>query len=392
MAKFAFFNVPLHAHINPTLPVAQALVAQGHEVVYYLTEKYRSAIEATGAKFFGYQSQIEQASSDFQAHSHSLTVPILMVGESNAVIPQILESVRAEQPDCIVYDPFCFSGRFIAQMLAIPAVISRVTFVAHEQTRRFFQNTVLPAEDASLFQASMEQLCTRYAIQPFDVASIFLHNEALNIVFIPRSFQIDGASFGEEYRFVGPSVGARCEPSDFPFDQLGEQPVIYITLGTVYNNSPDFFKACFAAFADQPRQVVVATGRPAEQMNLGPIPANFLVHTYVPQLEVMEHAAVFVGSGSMTSTMEAITRGVPMVHIPQAVAQEGIARRVAGLGLGITLDKETLTVESLRNAVVRILNDSTYKMRVQQMQEDARVAGGFQAAAQALQEYIQTPV
>lgn len=393
MAKFAFFNVPLHAHINPTLPVVQELVSRGDEVVYYLTDTYKGAIEATGARFYGYQSLLEQSAShaqDQQNQQRASALSMLVVDECLSVIPQVLESVRKEQPDCIVYDPMCLSGKCIAQMLGTPAVISRPIFVAHEQgRRRSFQSRGIAAEDMQHFQASMERLCALYpSVQPFDVMNIFTHKEDLNIVYIPRSFQIQGESLGNEYLFVGPSIGPRCEASNFPFEQLGRRPVIYITLGTVYNNSPDFFKTCFAAFADQPWQVVIATGRPLEQLNLGPIPANFLVRSYVPQLDVLEWTDVVINHGSMTTVMEAISRGVPMVVIPQASSQETSARRVAEVGLGIALEKTAVTAPSLLEAVTRIMSDASFHARAQQMQDEASEAGGFLAAAQALQGFI----
>lgn len=384
MAKFVFLNLPLHAHINPTLPIAQELVAQGHEVVYYLTEKYRGAIEATGATFRGYESETEP-----QLKNPAANMALLMVDECLFVMPQILESIRKEQPDCIVYDPMCLSGRFIAQLLQVPAVISRPTFVAHEQGRRFYQTKGADPRGAQLpFQASIQQLCMRYSLPPFTVMDIFTHKEPLNIVYIPRSFQVEGDSMGKEYLFVGPSIGARCESSDFPFEQLDGRPVIYCTLGTVYNNNPDFFLKCFAAFADLPVQVIIATGRPVEQLNLGPVPDNFIVRSYVPQLEVLEYVNVFAGHGSMTTVMESLSRGVPMIVIPQATSQATSARRVADLGLGILLEKETVTAESLREAVVTILNDPTYRERAHEMQEDAQLAGGYQRAAYALLEYV----
>jgi MGT family glycosyltransferase len=388
MTRFVFINPPLHAHINPNLPIVQELVARGEEVVYYLTEKYRPAIEATGATFRSYESKLEQTGYNLQHLSQSITLPILMIDESLFVMPQILESVRAERPDCIVYDPMCFSGRFIAEVLQLPAVMTRPTFVPHEQTRRFFQTSAIDPRDAQLFQSLLEQLCARYPIRSFELKDIFLHKAALNIVTMPRSFQPDGASFGSDCLFVGPSIGPRCEAADFPFDQLGQQPIIYVTLGTVYNKDPDFFKACFAAFADQPMQVVVATGRPVEEMDLGPIPGNFIVHRYVPQLEILEHAAISINHGSITTVMEAVSRGVPMVVIPHAIGQEGSARRVPDLGLGILLRKEDATAEALRDAVTRILHDPTFYTRAQAMREEAEAAGGFMAAADALQRFV----
>ncbi|MBA2286521.1 MAG: glycosyl transferase [Ktedonobacteraceae bacterium] len=384
MAKFIFLNLPLHAHINPTLPIAQELVARGDEVVYSLTEKYRPAIEATGARFHGYQSQTEQ-----HAQNPAANMALHMVDECLFVIPQLLESIRAEQPDCIVYDPMCLSGRFIAQILGIPAVISRPTFVAHEQGRRFYQSRGDDAGAAQAFQEAIQQFCTRYSLPPFNIMDIFTHKEALNIIYIPRSFQVDGAAMGPEYLFVGPSIGARCEASEFPFEQLNEQfPIVYITLGTVYNNSPTFFQECFTAFADLPVQVIIATGRPLEQLNLGPAPRNFIVRSYVPQLEVLEHVDVFAGHGSMTTIMEVISHGVPMVVIPQATSQEPSARRVASLGLGLLLEKNTVTSASLRDAVIQILRDASYRARARQMQDEARLAGGYRRAADALQDFV----
>ena len=81
MTRYAFFNIPFHAHINPTLAVVQELVARGDEVVYYLTEKYRSIIEATGATFHCYQSLLESSGSDFQEQSHPLALPMQMIDE-----------------------------------------------------------------------------------------------------------------------------------------------------------------------------------------------------------------------------------------------------------------------------------------------------------------------
>lgn len=387
MAKFVFINPPFHAHINPTLPIVQELVARGDEVVYYLTEKYRAAIEATGATFRGYRSKIEQTDYNLQHLSHSLTVPILTIDESLYVIPQILESVRLEQPDCIVYDPMCFSGRFIAEILHIPAAIIRPTFVAHEQTRLFFQTKAIDPGDTELFQSLLRDLCSHYPVRPFDLKDIFLHKAALNIVTMPRSFQPDGASFGNDCLFVGPSIGPRCETADFPFEQLGERPIIYVTLGTVFNQDPDFFKTCFAAFGDQPWQVVVATGRPLEERKLGPIPTNFLIRRYVPQLDILQRTSVCVNHGSITTVMESISRGVPMVVIPHAVGQEGSARRVAELGLGILLRKEAVTAESLRDATTRILLDPAFAVRAQQMREEASTSGGCRAATDALQHF-----
>src|SRR5947209_20451845 len=58
MAKYIFFNVPAHGHVNPTLAVVQELVRRGQKVSYYLTEEFRDVVQATGAVFQPYESKL----------------------------------------------------------------------------------------------------------------------------------------------------------------------------------------------------------------------------------------------------------------------------------------------------------------------------------------------
>jgi MGT family glycosyltransferase len=391
MAKFVFINLPFQAHINPTLPVVQELVQRGDTVIYYLTERYQQAIESTGARFQCYQSLLEQPGSDAQQESHPLALPMLMVDEARFVMGQILESVRAEEADCIVYNPLCLSGKFIAQMFTLPAVISRAFFVSHENNLRTYRFGEKDPAVEEKMQASMRQLCSLYPIQPFNIMSIFFHKEALNIVYLPRSFQPYGTSFGEEYLFVGPSTGMHCETEDFPFDQLNGAPLIYITSGTIFNTNPAFFTTCFAAFAEQPVQVVMTTGRLKEPLKLGSIPDNIIVRSYVPQFEVLQRASLCIHHGGMATIMDCIALGIPMIAIPQAANQQPMARRIAETGLGVFLEKEGVTAELLRNTTTHVLHDSQFRINLQRMQEEAKLAGGFKAAVDALQRFVAEP-
>ena len=116
-------------------------------------------------------------------------------------------------------------------------------------------------------------------------------------------------------------------------------PTLYISLGTLFNNWVEFFNMCFTAFGSQPWQVVLAIGNKIDQMTLGPIPANFLVHSYVPQLDVLQYTDIFITHGGTNSVMEALYYGVPLVVIPQVPQQIITANRVAELGLGVAIEK-----------------------------------------------------
>jgi MGT family glycosyltransferase len=123
---------------------------------------------------------------------------------------------------------------------------------------------------------------------------------------------------------------------------------------------------------------------------LGEIPANFLLAPYVPQLEVLQRASVFVTHGGMNSTMESLYYGVPMVLVPQQIEQEKTAQRSAELGLGIALDPYNLTAEALRTAVEQVQQAPSFRANVQAMQQTVRAAGGFQSAVDAITGFART--
>jgi UDP:flavonoid glycosyltransferase YjiC (YdhE family) len=72
----------------------------------------------------------------------------------------------------------------------------------------------------------------------------------LNVVTLPRAFQPDADALDERYVFVGPSISPRSDASGFPLDRLAGDPTQYVSLGTVFNANPEYFDACFDAFAD----------------------------------------------------------------------------------------------------------------------------------------------
>ncbi len=54
MLVILMINVPYSGHTNPTLPLAEALVKRGHNVVYVNSNEFKDKIKATGAKFIPY--------------------------------------------------------------------------------------------------------------------------------------------------------------------------------------------------------------------------------------------------------------------------------------------------------------------------------------------------
>ncbi|MFL6158448.1 MAG: nucleotide disphospho-sugar-binding domain-containing protein [Marmoricola sp.] len=112
-----------------------------------------------------------------------------------------------------------------------------------------------------------------------------------------------------------------------------------------------------------------------------PYPANFLVRTRLPQLQILEKADVFVTHGGMNSVQEGLYYEVPVIVVPQQIEQSINGRRIAELGAGIVLGDAPpygrVSVDQLRDALDRVLADPAYRSRAAELGAGARAAGGY---------------
>ncbi|MFD0593952.1 nucleotide disphospho-sugar-binding domain-containing protein [Catellatospora coxensis] len=160
-----------------------------------------------------------------------------------------------------------------------------------------------------------------------------------------------------------------------------------ISLGTVYNRLPGFYRTCVEALGDSPWQVVLAVGERTDPAELGPAPGNVTVAASVPQLDVLAHAAVFVTHAGMGGILEAIRAGVPMLTVPQTPEQEVNALRVAELGVGRPLDPAAST-PALRAAVEDLTSDQGVRDALTRLQTDLRTYGGAPLAADVIESSL----
>ena len=384
-------------HINPTLAFTQELVRTGNEVFYYVTPEFKTTVEATGAYFRSYESILgvflKSANSQGAATVIS-QMPALWLEECQKRLPDLLTSIKLDAPEIIVYDFMCIVGRLIAEILRVPGVKCFISYASNEHCniyRNLFAHMGNPDNTTiAVFETGIDQVCRQFDCESFSFESWLSHTEQLNIVTLPRSFQIMEETFNSQFEFVGPCIEKQSIPLDFPLEKQSHEPLIYISLGTLFNQWPEFFQMCVAAFGKKQWKVVMSCGHHSQVEALGSLPSNFIVQPYVPQIAVLEQADVFLSHGGMNSTMESLFFGVPLVIVPQAIDQQITAPRIQELGLGIHLPKEQVNIDSLVEAVELVLNDTQMKKQVSMMQSLIKASGGYKRAAELIQNFAVT--
>ncbi|MFD2797212.1 macrolide family glycosyltransferase [Promicromonospora vindobonensis] len=390
MSTIAFLNIGMHGYVNPTLPVVAELVRRGHTVIYHSSPAFAGPLEAAGAKVHLYSGPDQPALDP--------PIPLAMLGglAQTAVdlLPSVLADLRAARPDLVVHGAACPWGAVVARELGVPAASTFTTFAFNRQVPSPCRASgELLAAAAARPHLARGYLRARRALRRgYDTSGLPLIDlmnarEPLNLVFTSRSFQPGADAFGPSYRFVGASVGARPTDPAFAPDRLAG-PVLYASLGTVFDAKPALLRSFVTALAPLGRTVVLATGH-TDPAVLGPLPDHVVARRSVPQLQVLSQAALFVTHGGMNSVNEAMQAGVPTLVVPQGADQPLVARRVTELGAGLTVSTEDATAERVNALARRLLDEPHFREAAGVQRAAQQEAGGYLRAADELERYLE---
>lgn len=394
MARVLFINGGSEGHINPTIGVVQELIARGEEVVYVTIEAYRERMEKTGATVRTIDGQKFIRAFISGGRNYLLERVNGLLHTADIVIPSVLEQIKGEHFDYIIHDSMFGCGRLLAQILKLPAISSCTSFAQTkasfaQELEQFARETppeiVKPIQDQ--FHNLTKLVKEKYGVQIDSPYEVFCNPAQLTIVYTTRDFQPMEEAFDETYKFVGPSISPRFTEENFDLPAIMEKRPIYISLGTVLNQSIDFYKLCFQALGDTEHTVVMSIGTRVQLSDLGEIPQNFIVKSYVPQIDVLKYAKLFVTHGGMNSANEGLYYGVPLVVLPLSADQPIIARQVVNLGAGIQLHMQSLTANQLRETVDHVLNQPSFMQRAATISESFQQSGGYHQAVDEIFEF-----
>jgi UDP:flavonoid glycosyltransferase YjiC (YdhE family) len=138
------------------------------------------------------------------------------------------------------------------------------------------------------------------------------------------------------------------------------RPVVYLTLGTVYNGT-SALQAAIEGLADLGARVLVTVGPDGDPTALGPVPDHVTVARWVNQADVLPHCAAVVSHGGSGTFLGALGLGLPQLCLPQAADQFRNAAAAVSTGAGLALAPDAATPEAVRESVRRILLEDGFR-------------------------------
>ena len=385
MKKIAFFCIPAHGHTNPMLPVAAELIKRGNTVRFYSFNEFRDKIERTGAEFISCDAYLPEVSEEQMARLMNVSKTEMTLQAIRTTLSMngfLEEEFKRFCPDVVYTDSVCFWGKLNAWKHHVPMVCSTSTFAFNQLSSKYMKQSRAEVQDMILGLPKISKELKTLRPYGYEVKSALAlvanDNQTDTVVYTSRRFQPYAESFTSHYQFVGPSVFSKLSPQkDKP------RPLIYISLGTVINDRPDFYRKCIAALRDMDADVIISRGQYMDEKKLGALPDNIKSYERVDQLEVLSRADVFITHCGMNSVSESLYMATPMALYPQTDEQNAVARRTRELGAGVMLDDDS--VEGIKRTVKTLLRDRQYAKAAEICCEDFRSCSGAKGAAEFIE-------
>ncbi|WP_007023879.1 macrolide family glycosyltransferase [Saccharomonospora iraqiensis] len=393
-SHIAFVSITGHGHVGPTLALVAELVARGHRVTYAVGETLARLVAAAGATPVPYDSFVATNPVPPEMSPETLAqVPLTYLRENEAALAAAAPALRDDRPDLVVHDQTMFAaGRLLTREFGVPGVRTFPTFAQHERfsvdalaAKRYKADPRHPK--FTEFHLRLVQLLADNGLSGADVAAFLGRVEDRNIVFLPRSAQLAGDTFDDRFAFVGPCLDTTGQTEPFT-PPPGDGPLVLITLGSAFNDKPDFFRSCVNAFAGQPERAMLALGD--IDADLGPLPPNVTAHRWLPFHSVLARADVCINHGGFGTSLMALHHRTPLIMVPQMVENEYAAELLTELGVGRVLAPADATGEAALEQTRAVLADEDAAASITRFRDEMVAAGGAPRAADIVEHALKS--
>jgi zeaxanthin glucosyltransferase len=405
------------SHLNAMMALGCELQKRGHHVTFFQVPDAEQKILSAGldCKLIG-RSQYPIGSmpqiyselgklSGMDGARYSLQLNEKLAAMKLRELP---DAVKAVGVDALLVDQVARGCETVAEYLDIPfiSVCNALLFNRENSVPPFFTswryNTSWWARlrnkfgysQASRLSKPLKNLVNDYR-QQWKLPLYFSPNDYFSklaqVSQQPAEFEFPRDNLPECFHFTGPYTdsGSR-QPVSFPYEKLTGQPLIYCSMGTLQNRQQHIFKCVAEACVGLDAQLVISLGNKDNLQSLQELPGSPLVVGYAPQLDLLKKASLVITHAGLNTTLESLSRGVPMVAIPITNDQPGVAARIAWTGTGEMLPLKSLDMPKLRSAITKVLREDSYKLNVLRLQEAINKAGGVNHAVDIIEQVVAT--
>lgn len=199
----------------------------------------------------------------------------------------------------------------------------------------------------------------------------------------------------DHFHHVGPlrgGAGVQADITPLPaFDP--DRPLVFASLGTLQGQRFGAFERIARACRALNVQLLAAhcgglTARQAKAIEQAGTPGATTVCAYAPQQAALARADAVVTHAGLNTVMDAIATGTPMLALPIAFDQPGVAARVCHAGIGRRASARITGAGALAAHLRALLDDPSYQRRLAPLSSELARAGGAARAADIVEQTL----
>jgi UDP:flavonoid glycosyltransferase YjiC (YdhE family) len=368
--------LPGHGHFNPMLALAQALARAGHDVAFATAADFCPHIERTGFAAFPagmpLAQQMEEARRRYPDQDRLAAmerfeqfVPRMLAGVAAPARADDLRPIVSDwKPDVLVHDETEFAGPVVAQAAGIPWADQSVGILRPLAMTRLAGETLAPL--AQRFGVDVGPFGGMFRYLYLDVAPPTLQSPAIADIAVAHPVQ---------NAIIEPGAEGHALPDWV--DQLPpERPVVYVSLGTVFNaRARGVFAAVLEALRPEPVSAILTIGPNNDPADFGLQPDHIFIERFIPQSLLLPYCDAVVNQGG-TAILPILAHGLPLLVLPQGANQFHNAQACVNAGVGRRLLPDEVGPEAVQREVRTLLHEPELRKAAEQVQRELAAMPG----------------
>jgi UDP:flavonoid glycosyltransferase YjiC (YdhE family) len=369
--RLLFTSTSGMGHFNPLVPLIEAAVSRGDDVLLVGPPKLEPALAARHQAY-----RIGAAPAEAEAAQFRELLAKASPEEADgmvdrdffgrlctaAMLPSMEEACDDWRPDLVLHETCEYSAAVAAGRRGIPHTQVAISLAQVEASALAHTVPALQAYGGRIGdQIKASGYLTRF----------------------PPSVDPSPYPATRRFREAGPADAGR--PPSLPLPDGwwdgSNAPLVYVTFGTMAGGSATgdaAFRAALDAVRGLPIRVLLTVGRATDIRALGDVPANVHVEEWVPQADVLAAATAVVCHGGSGTTFGTLAAGLPLVIVPMFADQPANARLVESAGAGLAVNP---TGESRGRVSAPAPGDAP---RIRRSLESVLADGSYRRAARGL--------
>ena len=412
MAHFGVVAPAFYSHVSALSALALALHERGHRVSFlqrpdaaaYIRDA-RLGFHAVGAATHppGSLAQSLRRAAD-PGSPLGLRRVIVDMAESTAMLCRELPAAfEGLQIDAVLGDQMEAAGGLVAEALGLPFVsvacalpvnrepglplpVMPFDWSASERSLHMFEGSTRVYDwMMGPHRRALETESRRLGI-PVRGALHECLSPLAQISQTVAAFDFPRQALPANFHHVGPlRAAAHSAPARLdalPWIDPG-RPFVFASLGTLQGHRFDLFKRIATACGQLDVQLLVAHcgGLDARQSSALERLGATWVCAFAPQEAALARADAVVSHAGLNTAMDAVANHTPILALPIAFDQPGVAARIRHAGVGLSASPRFTSASGIASRLRRLLDEPGFRERCAPLADGVRNAGGTARAA-----------